>query len=90
MVTSFKNCYCYTCRKSFHSLGIARHRAAHRDKREDCLIGYSDGVVHVHNFSEKPLRYIERPNKSVQRTPSEIKGARPEVVIFDEVSQARE
>ncbi|GAG89398.1 unnamed protein product [marine sediment metagenome] len=35
--------YCETCKKTFHPLGIARHRAMHRDKREDCIIQYTRG-----------------------------------------------
>lgn len=53
MTTSNKNCYCLTCEKAFHYLGIARHRAAHRDKREDCKIMYSNGDVYKHAFSNR-------------------------------------
>ena len=45
-----KFCYCETCRKSFHSLGIARHRAMHRDRKEDCEITYSDGKTWAYPF----------------------------------------
>lgn len=45
------DCYCHTCDREFHSLGIARHRAMHRDRSEDCEIQYSDGVTYKHNFA---------------------------------------
>lgn len=48
-------CFCETCDKWFHPLGIARHRSAHRERFEDCVIEYSDGRVGHHTFSmEKP------------------------------------
>ena len=47
-----KNCYCYTCYKDIHRLGIARHRAMHRDKKEDCKITYEDGTTINYRFSE--------------------------------------
>lgn len=43
-------CYCVTCAKEIRSLGIARHRAMHRDKKEDCIISYSNGFTYRHNF----------------------------------------
>ena len=49
-----KICYCHTCDKHFRSLGIARHRAMHRDRREDCKITYTHGVTLLHNFSRLP------------------------------------
>jgi hypothetical protein len=45
------DCYCETCDRWFHHLGIARHRAAHRDRNEDCVIEYSDRRVGKHAFS---------------------------------------
>ena len=39
--------YCHTCKKSFHHLGICRHRAMHRDKREDCEITYMHGDSNI-------------------------------------------
>lgn len=47
-----KDCYCHTCDKEFNSLGIARHRAMHRDKKEDCKIIYKDGTIINHKFRE--------------------------------------
>ena len=51
-ITSLKECFCYTCKKDFHYLGITRHRAAHRDRREDCTIEYTYGNVTTHRYSE--------------------------------------
>jgi len=48
-----KNCYCFTCHRWFHYLGIARHRAAHRDKKEDCKIRCADGKTYIHEFSKR-------------------------------------
>lgn len=42
---SKKTCYCYTCERMFHYLGISRHRAMHRDKGEACTIEYSNGGI---------------------------------------------
>lgn len=41
--------YCHTCEKEFKSLGIARHRAMHRDKNENCKITNSFGITSVWN-----------------------------------------
>jgi len=43
--------YCHTCDKPFQSLGIARHRAMHRDKREDCVISLLNGTF-KYKYSE--------------------------------------
>lgn len=48
-----KECYCVTCDKEFNSLGIARHRAMHRDRRENCTIVYKNGERRVHLFNKK-------------------------------------
>lgn len=53
MTTKEKDCYCKTCDKDFNHLGIARHRAMHRKKREDCKIVYSDGSEVSYKFSEE-------------------------------------
>jgi hypothetical protein len=45
--------YCHSCKKEFSPFGIARHRASHRDKKEDCFIEYSDGKKVQHLFSKK-------------------------------------
>lgn len=52
-ITRAKNCYCYTCKKDFHYLGIARHKAMHRDRKESCEIGYTNGDIYIHDFSDK-------------------------------------
>ncbi len=46
-------CYCHTCKKQMSSLGIARHRAMHRDKKEDCEITYTSGIKYFYNYSRK-------------------------------------
>ncbi len=45
------DCYCATCDRWFHRLGIMSHRAAHRRRNEDCRIEYSDGRIGRHHFS---------------------------------------
>ena len=52
-VKYLKTCYCYTCEKAFHYLGITRHRAMHRDKKEDCDIEYTHGDRYIHEFSKR-------------------------------------
>ena len=47
-------CVCFTCDKSFNTLGIARHRAMHRDRREDCEILYSTGITRLHKYAVIP------------------------------------
>lgn len=44
---------CLTCKKSFLPMGIARHRAMHRDNKEDCKIIFSDGSVYFYDFSKR-------------------------------------
>lgn len=51
-----KTCYCHTCKKEFHYLGIARHRAMHRDRMEDCEITYSDGNTYLHGYSNRKAK----------------------------------
>jgi len=51
-VTNAKNCYCHTCNKDFHYLGIARHRAKHREKKETCEITYTSGKTYIHSYGE--------------------------------------
>jgi hypothetical protein len=45
--------YCHTCKKSFHKLGITRHRSMHRDRKEDCKITYLHGDTWIHKYSSK-------------------------------------
>jgi len=47
-----KYCYCYNCNKWIHPLGIARHRAMHRDKKENCRITYSNNKTYIHRYKE--------------------------------------
>lgn len=49
----YNRCYCHTCHKGFYSLGIARHRAAHRDKKENCVITFSGGNTESYNYENK-------------------------------------
>lgn len=49
-----KTCYCHTCRKWFNYLGIARHRAMHRDKKENCRIEFTDGRIIKWGYGDKP------------------------------------
>jgi len=46
------DCYCITCGKAIHHLGIMSHRAAHRRRKEKCVIEYSDGRMLMHDFSK--------------------------------------
>jgi len=47
------SCYCHTCSKRFHSLGIMRHRAMHRDRKEDCKITFTHGNTVKYNYADK-------------------------------------
>lgn len=49
----YRDCYCCTCDKWFHYLGINRHKAMHRDKKEDCTIIYKYGNKVSFRFSDK-------------------------------------
>jgi len=52
-VSRTKDCYCHTCKKEFHYLGITRHRAMHRDKKEKCEITYTHGDKYIHDYTNK-------------------------------------
>lgn len=52
-VTREKNCYCHTCHKYYHYLGIANHRSGHKNKKEDCKITFTNGDKKSWNFSNK-------------------------------------
>lgn len=52
--------YCHTCAKQFHSLGIMRHRAMHRDKKQDCTITLKSGT-YEYKYSGKRIK-INIPN----------------------------
>lgn len=47
-----RDCHCYTCGRDIHHLGIARHRAMHRDRNETCRIMFSDGRVFTYKFGD--------------------------------------
>lgn len=51
-VTRDKNCYCYTCEKRFHYLGITRHRMAHKERFQDCKIEFTYGNIHTYSYSK--------------------------------------
>ena len=53
-----KNCYCHTCGKPLHSLGLASHRAMHRNKGENCRIENSHGEISKYKFAA-----VEADNK---------------------------
>jgi len=60
-ITSIKKCYCHTCDKNIHYLGIARHRAAHRNRREDCKITFSSGNTWTYKFSKlRPKKKLDK------------------------------
>ena len=48
-----RNCFCYKCGRLFFPLGIARHRAMHRDKKETVAIQYADNSIVNHLFAKK-------------------------------------
>ena len=48
------SCYCHTCNKYYHPLGIMSHRAAHRRRNQDCKITYTNGDIWLHQFATKP------------------------------------
>lgn len=51
-----KSCYCHTCKKDFHYLGINRHVAMHRDKRQRCKVTYTYGDTYTYPFDELKKR----------------------------------
>ena len=44
--------YCHRCNRYFKSLGIARHRSMHRDKKERVEITEPNGKTFVWRFDE--------------------------------------
>ncbi|MEQ8504626.1 MAG: hypothetical protein RIB80_04820 [Rhodospirillales bacterium] len=56
-----KDCYCYTCDKDIHHMGIMSHRAAHRRRGEDCKIMFSTGRVVSYSFAPSPIGTGEQP-----------------------------
>lgn len=53
IITEDKDCYCFTCRRDFHYLGISKHRKMHMKKKQDCKISYTNGKTVFYNFSEE-------------------------------------
>ncbi len=49
------SCYCHKCKRDFHPLGIMRHRAMHRDKKESVEITFSDGRRFKYDYGEEEL-----------------------------------
>lgn len=41
-------CYCHTCEKPFHPLGVMMHRKAHLNRGETCVIEYTHGDTFTH------------------------------------------
>ena len=52
MTVKEKDCYCYKCKKEFNHLGIARHRAMHRGKKENCKIMFSTGTIYEYDYAK--------------------------------------
>jgi len=51
------DCYCRTCSRPFKSLGIARHRAMHRDKKEVVtIVFYNTGLIKTWDYRENGKR----------------------------------
>ncbi len=48
----FPDCYCHTCDRDIHHLGIMSHRAAHRRREENCRITFSDGRTVSYKFQK--------------------------------------
>lgn len=52
-VTRSKNCYCHTCEKDFHYLGITMHRLGHKNRKEKCKITFTHGDTYSWDFTNK-------------------------------------
>ena len=50
---SDEDCFCHTCNAGFNHLGIARHRAMHRDNKENCKITFSKGDTYEYTYDSK-------------------------------------
>ena len=57
--TQYKNCFCVTCQKDFHYLGIARHRHMHKEKKETCRIIYTNGTIYLHEYNKENKRAVK-------------------------------
>ena len=49
-----KTCFCHTCQRDFHPLGIMRHVAMHRDRKQNCRVTYTQGDTYNWNFRNQP------------------------------------
>lgn len=47
---------CLTCQKDFHHLGIARHRAMHKDKKEECKLENYGGERFYWDYRERKVK----------------------------------
>lgn len=54
-VTREKECFCHTCKREFHYLGITRHRAAHRKRFQDCKITFTHGDTYTYDYSARAV-----------------------------------
>jgi hypothetical protein len=50
--TTDKTTYCHNCKKWFHHMGLARHRAMHRDRKEDCEVTMTNGERYIYEYSK--------------------------------------
>jgi len=58
-------CYCHTCNRYFHWLGINSHRAAHRRRGETCTITYTHGNTVTFDWRPNPASTV--PGVTTQR-----------------------
>jgi len=66
---SEEDCYCHTCDRYFHPLGIMMHRAMHRTKGENCTITYGDGSQKTHLFQKIKGAMSISPEKPTELPP---------------------
>jgi len=62
-----KTCYCHTCQRHFHYLGINRHRAMHRDRREICTITYTGGNTLTFDWRREGLGQLSASAQAGKR-----------------------
>lgn len=55
-----ETCYCHTCGRWFHYMGINSHRAAHRRRAEDCKITYIGEKSPSDEFEAYSIQSISR------------------------------
>ena len=68
-VTRKKTCYCHTCDKHYHYLGINSHRAMHRRKKESCIITYTYGDTYSYHLADTDAQTggIERKQREMEK-----------------------